>query len=144
MEITKATKEDLEQIIILEKENFISSWTREQYEYEFYQNEYSTILVAKEQNQVIGYIAYWCIFEHADINKVLVIDQYKHQGLGTKLMLYAEDDIQKKGCNIISLEVRKSNFKAIGLYEKLDYIRIRTMDKYYPDGEDALFMMKGV
>ena len=59
-------------------------------------------------------------------------------------MEYLVDDCNQKQCSVISLEVRKSNFKAQNLYKKFDFIEMNVRKGYYEDGEDALFMMKAL
>ena len=41
----------------------------------------------------------------------------------------------------MTLEVRKSNEKAIKLYKKFGFIFSHVKEGYYDDGEDALYMI---
>jgi ribosomal protein S18 acetylase RimI-like enzyme len=43
---------------------------------------------------------------------------------------------------LIKLTVRKTNTRAIRLYEFLGYKFVHTIAKYYNDGEDGLLMEK--
>ena len=44
----------------------------------------------------------------------------------------------------LTLEVRKSNIFAIKLYESLKFERIVVKEKYYKNGEDAIYMVRGI
>ena len=46
------------------------------------------------------------------------------------------------GAERMLLEVRVSNARAIGLYEKYGYCRYGLREHYYADGEDAYLMTK--
>ena len=46
--------------------------------------------------------------------------------------------------DFVTLEVRKSNIAAQELYKKYNYELVTTKRNYYEDGEDALYMVKGV
>ena len=53
----------------------------------------------------------------------------------------AIEDCYKNGIKYITLEVRVSNIKAIGLYEKYGFKSLGTRKQYYQDNnEDALIM----
>jgi ribosomal-protein-alanine N-acetyltransferase len=40
------------------------------------------------------------------------------------------------------LEVRASNARAVRLYRSLGFVATRRLASYYPDGEDALSMIR--
>ena len=61
------------------------------------------------------------------------------QGIGTKLLLDCEQLMQVP---LIKLTVRKSNTRAVQLYEHHGYHFVHTIAKYYNDGEDGLLMEK--
>jgi ribosomal protein S18 acetylase RimI-like enzyme len=50
----------------------------------------------------------------------------------------------EKGCDRLTLEVRRSNGDAIRLYERCGFERLREVPRYYDDGESALRMEKRV
>jgi ribosomal protein S18 acetylase RimI-like enzyme len=61
------------------------------------------------------------------------------QGIGTRLLLDCE---QLMAQPLIKLTVRKSNTRAIALYEHHGYTFVHTIARYYNDGEDGLLMEK--
>ena len=64
------------------------------------------------------------------------------QGLGARLVLAMEARARKAGFQRMHLEVAHSNKAAIGLYEKLGYVRVRNLRAFYEDGTDAWRMEK--
>ena len=84
-------------------------------------------------------------FNSATISQIAVTKSYRHQGLALKLMAQMFLDLPKDGDEVVefvTLEVRKSNVAAISLYKKCGFEIIVDKKAYYPDGEDALYMVK--
>jgi ribosomal-protein-alanine N-acetyltransferase len=65
--------------------------------------------------------------------------RYQGRGIGTALLLAAERAL---GVSRIRLTVRRSNARAISLYERTGYTWVSTYRRYYHDGEDGLVMEK--
>ncbi len=78
------------------------------------------------------------------ILKVATLPAFRRFGLGTKLMLVAEEHTREMGGETLTLEVRVTNVAAIGLYESLGYERNVVRPGYYADESDALTMTKWV
>lgn len=143
MEKRKATLEDIPFLAEIENKYFHSPWTKEQFEQEMKENEFSHIYVLIDKNIIIGYIDYWIIFDQAQINKICIENEYRRQGLAKYLILQAFIEMKKNEVFSITLEVRVSNISAQKLYESLGFKKILIKNNYYSDGEDAFFMMKG-
>lgn len=104
-------------------------------------NENAHFLVAKSENNVIGYIGVHEIVGEAYIANVAVLPQYRNLGVATKLMEAAERGARERNCIFISLEVRKSNAPAIALYEKRGYKTVGERKNFYANPtEDGLIM----
>ena len=86
-----------------------------------------------------GIISYSIIYERAEINYILVIDQRK--GIGSKLLEYALEDIKKNKCTVVSLEVEEENTPAINLYLKHGFSKQSIRKNYYKD-KDGILMTK--
>ena len=59
-------------------------------------------------------------------------------GCGRALLAAVEREALRRGCDALRLEVRDTNARAIGLYEKAGFRRIGRYDSYYEDGAPAL------
>ena len=135
---------DVDSLYEIESKYFSHPWTKEQFLYELSQNEFSKIVVAEENDNIVGFLVYWILFDNAQICNICVIDECKKRGIASKLFDIAEEDFKKNECFTITLEVRVSNVPAISLYEKRGFTKVYIRKGYYNDGEDAYYMMKGV
>ena len=146
--IRKIRKSDLDQVMVIEQACFHDAWKRKDYEYEMYENPYSTIWVLEEEGKIIGYYDLWITFDQAEIANIAVLPEYQGKGYGSFLMKHLEQQAVNEGCQAIGLEVRVGNEKAIALYERNGFFTINTKPGYYKnkDGtfEDAYRMMKGI
>ncbi len=99
---------------------------------------FSREVIYIEEDIVIGYLSYSIIYEKAEINNIYVLEQYRSQGVGSKLLDYL---VKKcKICENITLEVRKDNINAICLYKKYGFKEVAIREKYY-NGVDGILMM---
>ena len=144
MEFRLANNNDLDLLVDLEKQYFKSPWTKEQYYREINENEFSRNVLLIENNNLVGYINYWIIFDQATINKVFVIEEKRKLGYGQKLIDYVVEDVKNNNCIVVTLEVRVSNKSAIKLYEKNSFKTVVRKKEYYSDKEDAFYMVRGV
>lgn len=91
------------------------------------------------ENKVIGFVSSYFDGEIIEILNYCIDPEYQSKGFGTKLM---EEFFKQQNAISAILEVRSSNVKAIGLYQKFEFKTIRIRKEYYSNGEDALFMQK--
>lgn len=136
--------DDLDQVMIIEREAFCDHWKRSDFEYEICENEFSHMKVCEKEGRIIGMIGYYILFDDAQITTLAVLKEAQNQGIASKLMENMVQDCNERKCSVLSLEVRKSNEKAISLYKKFDFIEMNIRKSYYEDGEDAIFMMKAL
>lgn len=141
----EAMKEDFEEVLEIENECFIDSYSRESLEYEFNENPLNKIIVCKDDNKVVGFIDFMITFNSATISQIAVKNEYRKQGIATKLLIEMEkcfpSDIEDIVENV-TLEVRESNQAAINLYKKNGYEEVVIKKHYYSNGENAIYMVK--
>lgn len=70
-----------------------------------------------------------------------VLPEYQGQGVGKALLLSAE---KAMGMPLVRLTVRRSNARAIALYDHCGYKWVNSIHRYYHDGEDGLVMEKAL
>lgn len=136
-EIKKATIEDLEFLERVENECFPDPWNVSMLESEIRMGNstYSILLCEKIP---IGYYSYIHIFDEAHILNVAILPEFQGKGYGNVLMEFLMSESLREGLENVTLEVRKSNERAIKLYEKFGFKCAGVRPKYYLDGEDAL------
>ncbi len=98
-------------------------------------------IVAYIDGDVVGIITYSIIYERAEVNYILVLEEYRGVGIADKLLKFALSDMKKSGCETVSLEVDSMNEKAINLYLKNGFIIKNIREKYY-DNNDGYLMVK--
>ena len=145
MNIRKAKISDLEAIKEIEDESFINPFTKEDLLYEISQNPVSNFLVLEKDGLVVGFLDYWVTFDSATIDQIAVKKSERNQGFAKILLEKSINDLKKLGeVSFFTLEVRTSNEPAINLYKSFGFQKVTIKEKYYDDGEDAIYMIKGL
>lgn len=143
MEFCKVEEKDLDQIEVIEKENFLVPYKKKDFLYELKENPFSYFYCIKENEEIYGYIIFWITFETSTLCRISVQNSKKYMGLGGFLLENAEKILKENHVESMSLEVRESNLSAINFYKKHEFIKIFIKEHYYENGENALYMMKG-
>lgn len=145
MNIRKAKISDLEAIKEIEDESFINPFTKEDLLYEISQNPVSNFLVLEKDGIVVGFLDYWVTFDSATIDQIAVKKSERNQGFAKILLEKSINDLKELGeVSFFTLEVRTSNEPAINLYKSFGFQKVTIKEKYYDDGEDAIYMIKGL
>ncbi len=136
------TLEDVKEIAELEKKCFAIPWSEKSFTDEM-NNKLAVYLVAKDNGKCIGYAGFWNISGEGGITNVAVLPQYRKQGIGSMLIKTMIKTARELDIYLLTLEVRKSNIAAQGLYNKYGFDIIGERKRYYSDnGEDAWIMTK--
>ena len=142
MRIEKMTSGHLDDVYIIETECFSHPWSRQSIEDEL-NNETSLFLVAKEENEVIGYIGMSIVIDEGYIFNVAVREKYRNKGVATALINEFVTYGKKNNFSFITLEVRESNLPAISLYSKFGFIKAGERKDYYSNPkENAILLTK--
>lgn len=103
---------------------------------------FNKYLVYEDNNELIGFLEYALCYDRLELNYIFVNDEYRRRGIGEKLLKYLLN--MYKELDNITLEVSEKNTCAINLYEKLNFKKVSIREKYYSNGENAIFMMRGL
>ena len=144
VEIRELVEQDLNQVEEIENLCFIAPWKKEDILRELRYNEFSTLYVAEINNKVVGYVDFWITFDSATICQIAVHPDYQRQNIGSRLLHEVFKDCYAKKVLTITLEVRESNVKGINFYTKYGFDQYMIKPHYYSNGENAIYMMKGV
>lgn len=142
MEIRLAIVKDIPTLLEIEQECFIKPWGEKDLMYEINENPVNTLLILEENNAILGFLDYWVTFDSATVAQIAIRKEYQGRHLSDLLMKEMIDDCYAKRIINITLEVRVSNTKAIGLYQKHGFKRILLKPHYYENGEDAIYMIR--
>ncbi|MFA6666831.1 MAG: ribosomal protein S18-alanine N-acetyltransferase [Bacilli bacterium] len=144
MNIREATLDDLNVITSME-DLFLAPFSEEQVKYELVENPTSKILVmVNEENEVIGFIDFWITFDSATICQIAVKKEYQNQGVATMLLNKSFEILKKNDVLFYTLEVREHNESAYKLYVSLGFKKVVLKERYYSNGDNAIYMMKGL
>ena len=95
------------------------------------------------EDESIGYLEYSLIYDRIEIDNVMVSEEYRGQGIGTKLMAYLVSLAIQLMVDNITLEVRVSNEIARNLYKKFGFKEV-ALRKFYYGNEDGILMEKNI
>ena len=136
------TSGHLDDVYIIEPECFSHPWSKQSLEEEL-NNETSLFLVAKEENEVIGYIGMSIVIDEGYIFNVAVRENHRNKGVATALINELVTYGKKNNFSFITLEVRESNLPAISLYSKFGFIKAGERKDYYSNPkENAILLTK--
>ncbi len=139
MIIRPATSEDLEWIYNLNKTIFQEDvWSYQTYKKCFALSEY--VFLVAENSELCGFAVGRVIKWEGEVMKIGISPKFQRQGIGFKLLNKLLEIFKKRKVNRVFLEVRESNFSAIGLYKKVGFKEVGRRKKYYRS-EDALIMV---
>lgn len=71
-----------------------------------------------------------------------VLPEARRHGLGSKLLISAEQRLKSAGCRFAVLETAVDNSSALSFYKRHLYHVIRAEPRYYSNGTDALVLEK--
>lgn len=142
LEIVKMGKEHIEEIALLEKHCFSNPWSEISLENEL-DKDNSCFLVSLKNGKVMGYIGMNYILDEGYITNIAVFEQYRRNGVATKLLDNLILVCMNLKLSFLSLEVRVSNKRAISLYEKFGFENLGRRKNFYTlPKEDAFIMTK--
>ena len=144
MNIRKMKDTDIAAVSRIEKRTHIQPWS-ENVLTDCYHSDY-LCLVAEEkdyQKELKGYIILSQVLDEAHLLNLCVSLKYQGFGLGRELTARGIKEVVKRGARKMLLEVRRSNMRAIRLYESFGFSEIGIRTNYYQGSslsEDAVVM----
>ena len=135
------TLDDLDAVLAIEHEAFVTPWSRQSFVDELTRNKCARYLVIEQDGEVAGYGGVWFVVDEAHVTNIAIARRFRGKGLGTRLI---EDMLQlaaDSGMAFMTLEVRRSNHAAIALYSGLGFRQAGVRPGYYTaPKEDALLL----
>jgi ribosomal-protein-alanine N-acetyltransferase len=94
-----------------------------------------------DSDSIIGYAGLWVLVGEAHVVNIAVKQDYRGRGIGELLLISLFEMAIDARCNLITLEVRSSNYIARKLYEKYGFTVKGVRPGYYLNNrEDAVIM----
>lgn len=140
--LRRGDKDDLKQILAIERLCQPAPWTGAQFEAEL-AKPYSHLLVMTDDetdSEIVGFIIYWKMMDEAEILDLCVHPQYQRQGFAQRMVRQVVSEALRDGLKRVLLDVRKSNAGAISLYQNLGFTVRQVRKQFYSNGEDGYTM----
>jgi ribosomal-protein-alanine N-acetyltransferase len=143
--IRHAAAADFSTLLEIDEASFPSGVAYNSTELSYFMNRKGAeTLVLDEDGRIVAFI----ILEvhrtrrSATIVTLDVRETHRRYGYGTGLLKHAEDILCKNGVEAYDLQVDVTNRGAIDFYKKHGFKTLRTLRRYYANGNDAFFMVK--
>ena len=142
IQIRRMTDNDVNEVAELEKQCFSVPWSEKSFHDEM-TNKLAIYFIARADEKCVGYAGFWNVSGEGGITNVAVLPEYRRKGIASLMIEEMIKEAKDLGLEILTLEVRKSNVSAQGLYRKYGFDIIGERKRYYSDnGEDAWIMTK--
>lgn len=136
------TAEDIPSVMALERGAHSHPWR--QSSFEDCLNGRQKCWLAEHDGMLVGYIVVTHGGGDAELLNIAVAPGHQRKGIGQSLLSHAVACVKDRA-DMLFLEVRMSNRKAIALYEREDFFEVGQRKNYYPTvngHEDALLMAR--
>jgi [ribosomal protein S18]-alanine N-acetyltransferase len=143
LKIRDATRRDLPKIMQIERRAFDQPWSLDSFVREFalpFSRTTIAVFSTEKDESIAGYLCRWLVVDECHILNVAVDPLIRRKGIGARLMSDAIKEAKARSATVVSLEVRRSNLPARGLYRKFEFQERRLRRNYYGPGEDAIVM----
>lgn len=105
----------------------------------YYHIKNNLLFISLERGKIVGYILWLKRKEYYRLYSLCVDKEVQGKGIAQELLEYSFEKIALKS---YSLEVKITNEKAIKLYEKNGFKKVKILKNYYPNGIDGYLMRK--
>lgn len=134
--------DDLDRVVALEAASFSNPWTREMLARELERPAVTRVFVLQTPALgIVGFCACWLVADEVHINSLAIDESMRRRGAATALLRRVLGDLAAAGARQATLEVRRSNAAALGLYRRFGFVVVAERHAYYtrPE-EDALIL----
>ena len=135
---------DIDDILRIEQITFTNPWTREMYLSELEHHDVAFFYIARDAvGEAVGFCSWWRVLDEVHINNLAVLPEKRRFGVASLLLTRVLADGAARGATRATLEVRRSNLPALGLYERFGFTVTGVRKGYYSHPvEDALILWR--
>jgi ribosomal-protein-alanine N-acetyltransferase len=143
--IRHAVAADFGDLLEIDQASFVGGVAYDAAELSYFINrDDSETLVLEQDRQIVAFLILE-VHQYRRWGSIVTLDVregYRRNGYGTQLMKRAEDIFVKSGIEAYDLQVDVNNRPAITFYKKYGFRTVRTLCRYYANGNDAFLMVK--
>jgi ribosomal-protein-alanine N-acetyltransferase len=134
---------DIEDVLAVEVRVYPYPWSRANF-LDSLASGYQAWVLRDQAMRLLGYFLVMQVVDEAHLLNVAVAEEWQGQGLGRFLLNQSVACARGQGMESMLLEVRPSNVRALGIYERYGFEQIGRRKGYYPAAdqqrEDAIVM----
>lgn len=104
-------------------------------------SSFTLVAIDGRSSEILGFV----VAHAAQIGHIITIDvspKTRRSGVGSLLLLTAEERLRTSGSHAVGLETAVDNLSALSFYKRHGYHVVRTWPRYYSNGVDALVLSK--
>lgn len=139
VEISLMNNTDFEAISPILSSEFDDFWSTNTLKEEL-KNANSTYIVAKMNQEIIGFAGIWKSVDDVHITDIVVKKNYRQKGIGSSLLQELISLTKKLNYKELTLEVNAKNDPAKKLYLKYGFKELGIRKNYYHNTDDAIIM----
>ncbi len=137
---------DLDAVMEIERLAYRTPWVRQLFIEELGRDFAHIDLVKVRERgaaRVVAFANYWLVRDEVHILNVATHPDARRQGHAARLLEQMLAVASRRGCRLLTLEVRRSNVAALALYARYDFRQVGIRVNYYVDDrEDAIVMLR--
>ncbi len=142
IEIRELRETDIQALADIEAQTFSMPWSARSFQ-TLLENPYCFYFVALVDGRIVGGAGYTELCGEANIDNVVVAQNYRAQGIGQALLQALIAHGEARRITAFTLEVRVSNAAAIHMYEKFGFSSEGIRPGFYErPREDAVIMWR--
>lgn len=134
--------EDINIVVEYEKLLFGQSLGYDMIRSELIENDFAYYFVLELNGEFAGYCGCWITDPNSQIINLFIIPEFQGRKLGDLLLMHVTTFLASNNVDLVTLEVRESNFRAQNMYVKHGFKKEYIRKNYYHDGENAILMIK--
>jgi ribosomal-protein-alanine N-acetyltransferase len=142
--IAPALLDDLDAIDRIEQEAFNTPWSRELLRAAIVNDAYRVRALCTDSDGVLGFSIAHEVRDRSNLDNLAVERATRSRGYGSHLIRDWLDDAGRHGLEVLSLQVNTANIRAQKLYEQFHFKTTKLLVAYYPNGQDAYQMERGI
>ncbi len=139
MIISKASRSDIKKLFEIENKVFENDCMAMKLPSFYYHVKKNFLYKVEVDGKIAGYILWLNRKSFYRLYSLAILQDYRKLGLASKLLDFSLEKLRDKN---LQLEVRESNEKAISLYEKYGFKKVKTLKDYYENENGVLMGME--
>ena len=140
LNVRKMVPADGESVAKLEAQIFSDAWSEKSI-LETLEQPQAFIVVAKRENEIVGYCIVYFVLDEAEIARVAVDSSQRKQGVGQEILKATCQICREKGIERLLLDVRESNETARRFYQAFGFEVDGIRKNFYDDPKEHAVLM---